>query len=1029
MSPVKDRIFLNNPFPGLRPYRTDEKELFFGRDSESTEILTKLLANRFLAVTGAPGSGKTSLINCIVIPGLISMTGAGDKGIKPVNLCPGPDPLPGLAGVIHSELSAVCSREECDQLTCDFIQAEKGAAERIFGKLSGDGKKKLILIADRLGDVLRPSALQKQDEKQPGIATLIDMLTEAVTMESPEIFVVVALDTAQIAAFSPFKAFTRLINRSNHLVQWMGRECYMDVIGKPVLKAGAGIDDELTGVIADDAGEDPGTLPLLQHSLMRTWEQWEQSGYHGNPLGLTDYSVAGRPGASVSIQGDEIYNHLDDNQKHICEKLFKALTGKGSDNSGIRRPQKFSSLLSVTGCSSDELKAVIERFSDPGVSFLIPAPCSEPGSDTVIDLSYSCIISRWERLRTWVDEEAASVKVYMFLSEASALFQQGRTGLLGQPDLGEAVEWRKRYKPDLGWARQYDPAFERAMVYLRTSEKVFHETENKKYLLRRQKTRKNRILTGILGGTALLAFILTIYALALRFTAQNRLREAEAGVREMAARKDAAEQYAAMVLENSVETDSAVSAMVKHFEETQSLLDQQSNKIAMAEREITAERVFRTGVMRQYDSVIYQKGLSDNNLRKAVSDREETGRRRMIDIARSMSLRSLKREEPYDLRTLLAYQAYLFNKRNNGRPNDADIYQGLYQVARERGHPYIETFEGHTGEITGIAYVPGRKEFFTSGTDGKVIKWDMNGNKKGLEIIYSDGEIVDVLAVSPDAGWLACGGRNSSIRMIPVEGTGLGYELRGHSGKITSLTFSYDGEYLYSAAHDGKVLKWNLSARTSTDVTTGETGIVSVDLSSDGTELAGITTNGGAVVWNQDDRKPDFSLNPSGRKITSLKFQPGESRLAVGYDDGMVEVWDTRKNERIWEVKAHEKEVTGIRYNGNRQRMATAGRDGTLRLWEPGSPDELPVSFSDNGGPVVAIEFSSDGNLIISGTGSKTDNLKARPVETDLLASDIPSKITRNFTRGEWMAYVGNDIEYEETVRGADFNILIKELK
>lgn len=1029
MSSVKDRIFLNNPFPGLRPYRTDEKELFFGRDSESPEILTKLLANRFLAVTGSPGSGKTSLINCIVIPGLISMTGAGEKGIKTVYFCPGTDPLYELAKVIHSELSSVCPVDECDRLTGEIMRAEKGAAERIFRKLSGDGKRKLIIIADRFGEVLKPGNLQKPDERQSGIISLIDLLTEAVTMESPEVFVVVAMDTAQIAAFSHFKTLTRLINKSNHLVQWMGLDCYRDVIEQPVLKAGAVIDDNLTVMMAGDAGEDPGMLPLLQHALMRTWEQWEQSGYHGNPLGLADYSVAGRPGDSVSVHGDEIYNHLDEREKLICEKLFKALTGKGSDNSGIRRPKTFSSLLSVTGCSHDELKAVADRFRDPSVSFLAPGPDLVPGCDTVIDLSYTCLIASWDRLRRWVDEEAASVKVYLFLSESSALFQQGRTGLLEQPDLEEALEWRNRFKPDLEWAQQYDPAFERAMVYLRTSEKEYRETENKKYLLRRRKTRKNRILTGILGGTALLASILTIYALVLRFSSQHRLREAEAGVKELAARKDAAEQYAALVLKNSVETDSAVSAMVKHFEETQNLLDEQSNRMVVAEREIAAERIFTTGVIRQYDSVIYQKSLTDNNLRQAITDREETGRKRMIAIARSMSLRSLKREEPYDLRTLLAYQAYLFNKRNNGPPNDADIYQGLYQLAVEKGHPYLETFEGHTGGITGIAYIPGRKEFFTSGTDGRVIKWDMNGNKKGLEIIYSNGEIIDVLAVSPDAGWLACGGRNSTIRMIPVEGTGLGYELRGHSGKITSLTFSYDGEYLYSAAHDGKVLRWNLAARTSTDVTTGEKGIISVDLSSDGTSLAGITTEGGAVVWNQGSPGPDFSLNPSGRRITSIKFQPGQSRLAVGYDDGMVEVWDTRNNEMIWKVKAHGQEVTGIRFNGLRQRMATAGRDGTLRLWETTRPDELPVSFSDNGGPVVAIEFSSDGNLIISGTGSEKENLKARPVETDLLAGDFPSKITRNFTRGEWIAFVGNDIDYEQTVSRADFDILIKELK
>jgi WD40 repeat protein len=1029
MSSGKDKIFLNNPFPGLRPYSTDEKELFFGREAESPEILTKLLANRFLAVTGAPGSGKTSLINCIIIPGLRAMTGAGEKGVKVLYFSPGADPLAELVKVLMHELSSLCSDDECSELTGEIINAVEGSAEKVLRKISGDGKTKLLIVADRFGDIFSSDIQPPPREKQAGNMALINILTAAVSMASPEVFVVVAMDAGQISACSQFKALTRLINNSNYVVPWMGHDYYRDVAEKPVIKAGAVIDDELTEVLAGDAGKDPGTLPLLQHALMRTWEQWEQSGYHGNPLGITDYRIAGGVRSSVSLHGDEIYGHLDENEKQICEKIFKAITGKGSDNKAIRRPLSFSSLQHVTGCTADELKAVTGRFSDPSVSFLTPGSEVVPDGDTIIDLSYECLINSWERLRSWVDEEAASVRVYLFLSEASSLFQQGRRGLLEHPDLKTAIEWRNRYKPALEWAQRYDPAFERAMVYLRTSEKEYSDKENRKYLLRRQKTRRNRILSGILGGTALLASILTIFALFMRYSARNRLREAEAGVVELAARKDAAEQYAAIVLKNTVATDSVISAMTSHFEETQRLLDEKSNLIALVENEISAERGIRTGVLLQYDSVVKEKRLTDNSLLQVVTERDETQRRRMLAVARSMSLRSLKIEEPIDLRTLLAYQAYLFNSRNDGLQNDADIYHGLYQVAKEKGHPYLESFEGHSGAITGIAYVPGRKEFFTSGTDGRVIKWDMNGNKTGLEIIWSDGDIADVLAVSPDSGWLACGGRNSTIRLIPVEGTGLGYELKGHSGRITSLAFSYDGEYLYSSAHDGKVFKWNLRARTSTDITTGEKGIISVDLSFDGRNLAGITSDGGAVVWDQQNGRPVFSLGPSERRITSLRFQPGGNRLAAGYDDGLVEIWDTRDGSKIWEARAHEKEVTVIRFNGGKSQMATAGRDGTLKLWDTGHPAGLPVVFSDNAGPVVAIEFSPDGNLIVSATESETDNLKARPASTDVLAGDISRKLTRNFTRGEWMAYVGDDIEYEETVSKSDFNILIKELK
>ena len=51
-----------NPYPGLRPFGTEDSELFFGREAESAEIILKLLKNRYITVLGASGIGKSSLI-------------------------------------------------------------------------------------------------------------------------------------------------------------------------------------------------------------------------------------------------------------------------------------------------------------------------------------------------------------------------------------------------------------------------------------------------------------------------------------------------------------------------------------------------------------------------------------------------------------------------------------------------------------------------------------------------------------------------------------------------------------------------------------------------------------------------------------------------------------------------------------------------------------------------------------------------------------------------------------------------------
>ena len=64
-----------NPFPGLRPFREEEKHLFFGRERQVETMVNKLAATRFLAVVGASGSGKSSLVNCGLRPAL-------DEGVQ-----------------------------------------------------------------------------------------------------------------------------------------------------------------------------------------------------------------------------------------------------------------------------------------------------------------------------------------------------------------------------------------------------------------------------------------------------------------------------------------------------------------------------------------------------------------------------------------------------------------------------------------------------------------------------------------------------------------------------------------------------------------------------------------------------------------------------------------------------------------------------------------------------------------------------------------------------------------------------------
>ena len=218
-------------------------------------------------------------------------------------------------------------------------------------------------------------------------------------------------------------------------------------------------------------------------------------------------------------------------------------------------------------------------------------------------------------------------------------------------------------------------------------------------------------------------------------------------------------------------------------------------------------------------------------------------------------------------------------------------------------------------------------------------------------------------------GWLV-EAQTATIRMIPLKGNNIGYEMTGHKRGIKSLIFSYDGKYLYSAALDGKVLKWDIAARTSTNVTTGSMEITSIDISSKGNYLAGISTDGNVVVWNPEQNSENFRIETTGKNIKVIKFYPGNNLLALGELNGDVELWDINLRKKISEVKAHMGQVNDIQFNTALKQMATAGNDKKIKIFnlkDPADLSEPPVTLTDNEGFVLVMKFSPDGQMIVSG--------------------------------------------------------------
>jgi len=1017
-----------NPFPGLRPFAPEESDLFFGREGESEEVLGKLLKNRFVTVIGASGSGKSSLIYCGVLPRVRELTQKKSSEWKIISFRPGNDPFGNLADAF-SDTIAENGQKEIDRETIltELRDNSDGIAAAVK-KYIIQSDEKVLLVVDQFEELFRYSTLIKKDTSLAPASRFVDFMVNAVNQSTVNVFTIVTMRSDFIGECAHYQGLTQLINNSNYLVPHMAGENYRAAIEGPVKYAGAKIDLELVETILGDIGDRTDQLPVLQHVMMRTWSHWQELGETDRTISKTDYESVGSMSNAMSMHANEAYEELNLRGREICEIMFKTITEKGADNKGLRHPSSVKTIKSIAGCTTEELCEVVEKFRVTSRSFITPRQNVPLNEDSVIDLSHESLMRLWDRLKEWVDDEAASVQMYMRLSEASAMYQQGKTSLWRPPDLQLAITWRNQHKPTLTWAERYNPAFERAMVYLRTSEKEYLEEEENKIRLQKKQMRRTRIVAIILGiaaiisvGFMLFAFVQQIAADRQRVLAEENRKVAE--TQKVLADKNAAE---ATTQRSIAETNATLAEQRAEEARIEKENAERQRQLAVRNANLAQKNEILANL--QKDSATTAKEQALISEQNAIKQREEAMRLRMLSIGKAMSIKSLQAVGQKDLQTLLSYQAYLFNKRNGGSDNDAD----LYNVAVQYGGTSYRSLKGHSGAIRSIAYVPGKNEFFTSGDDGKVLKWSLEDNEQSLQIVYSGSDIIEILAVSPDASWLACGSGNSAIRMIPLKDNSVGFEMKGHSGKIKSLIFSFDGKYLYSASLDGKVLKWDIAARTNTSASDGSIQITAIDISSNGNYLAGISSDDNVVVWNPDNNSDNFRINTEKKNIKVIRFSPDNNLLAIGDVNGNVELWDINLRKMVSEVKAHSAQVSDIRFNPTLKQMATASTDRALKIFNIADPYDLtepPITFTDNEGFVLVMQFSPDGQLIISGTYEGDKNLISRPTHVDYMVQDICNIVSRNMTQSEWNTYVARDIPLEETCTDKSYNIKVNQIK
>lgn len=486
-----------NPYPGLRPFEAHESFLFHGREEHTRALLERLSVERFLAVVGSSGSGKSSLVRAGLLPALYRgyLVGASSRWRIAV-MRPGSAPI--------DELARALAAPEALGLPLAEVRATVGATSRglvtaVQRASLADGEN-VLLVVDQFEELFRFERERRHQDGGAEASLFVQSLIEAAGAYNARLFVVITMRSDYLGQCAQFAGLPEALNRGQYLIPHLTREERRQAIEKPPLVAGVRMKPALAQQLLNDMGDDPAQLPVLQHALMRTFRCLREA--NAPELDFEHYRRAGGLASALDLHANAIVAQLPEPSRRWVEKIFRTLTTMEGTRA-VRRPARLDRIFEVLGAGADrdaraEIATAIEAFVRPENSLLVSSTGPELRGESVIDISHESLIRNWHELRRWLAEETRSAEWFRSVVDDTVRYRTGEAGLWRDPELSRVLQLRGDAGWNETWARQYmpklDPPYTEVERFLEQSVRAQQAEQAEKEAKRRKEIEDARAL-------------------------------------------------------------------------------------------------------------------------------------------------------------------------------------------------------------------------------------------------------------------------------------------------------------------------------------------------------------------------------------------------------------------------------------------------------------------------------------------------------------------------------------------------------